>query len=151
MEKWNKIKDFPDYEVSNLGNVKSNKRNRTMILSARKCNGGYCLVAIWKDNKRYDRLIHRLVAEAFIDNTDNKPEIDHIDRNPLNNKVENLRYVTRSENCCNTSKITNAKYISYHKGHKKYVLNTPSPNRYTIGEYDSYVEALNERKKHLGF
>jgi len=45
--------------------------------------------------------VHRLVGETFIDNPCNKPEIDHIDRNGLNNHVENLRWVTRAENCLN--------------------------------------------------
>lgn len=63
---------------------------------SKKANG-YLRVAI--NNRQY--LVHRLVAETFIPNPENKPEIDHIDRNRANNKVENLRWVTRSENCLN--------------------------------------------------
>lgn len=52
---------------------------------------GYKRVCLTKDHKKKHLFVHRLVALAFIPNTDNKPEIDHIDGDPTNNKVENLR------------------------------------------------------------
>lgn len=96
------IKEHPVLEnvlVSDDGKiyVPSNfKKPGHWTYGSKKANG-YLRVAI--NHCQY--LVHRLVAETFIPNPENKPEIDHIDRNRANNKVENLRWVTRSENCLN--------------------------------------------------
>ena len=114
-EIWRSVKDFEGlYEISNLGNVKALRRtwkvwnyqgkkyqemgNKEKILSSSlsKCN--YKQVMLSKEGKRYLKTIHRLVAEAFIPNLDNKPCINHIDGNKLNNCVENLEWCTYSEN-----------------------------------------------------
>jgi len=95
MEKWKYINN--DYLVSNLGKVKSLPRNGTInaerILKHKINKVGYNSVYIgkWK-------LVHRLVAEAFITNSDNKPFVDHIDNNKSNNSIDNLRWVTMEEN-----------------------------------------------------
>lgn len=81
------------YEISNFGNIKRNG----IILTPRKTTKGYLFVIISKKLC----LIHRLVAKYFIDNLYDKPEIDHIDGNPLNNNVLNLRWVTHTENMNN--------------------------------------------------
>ena len=114
-EIWKSIKNFEGlYEVSNLGNVKALKRtwrvwnyrgkkyqemsNKEKILSysISKCN--YKQVVLTKQNKKYLKTIHRLVAESFIPNLDNKPCVNHKDGNKLNNNVENLEWCTYSEN-----------------------------------------------------
>ena len=80
------------WEISNFGNVKKNG----IILDISNCdNHGYYQVG----GHYY---VHRMVAETFIPNTDNKPEVDHIDGNKHNNNVNNLRWVTSSENKRNT-------------------------------------------------
>ena len=79
------------WEVSNLGNV--------------KCNGEiYIFKTLSKGYKRFGKnyLVHRAVAELFIQNPDNKPYIDHINTIKTDNRVENLRWVTRIENCNNS-------------------------------------------------
>lgn len=95
-EEWKKIEGFPNYSVSNLGRVRNDKKNRIMEYSynAKK----YYRVALSKNNKRYARLVHRLVAEAFIPNPDNKPQVNHIDGNKVNNCVNNLEWATNQEN-----------------------------------------------------
>lgn len=111
MEIWKDIDGYNGlYQVSNLGNVKSVERFRTngksgfiqksRILKTGNRNG-YLIVNLCKDGVVKTFKVHRLVATHFIPNPENKPEIDHIDINPLNNRVENLRWVTHKENMNN--------------------------------------------------
>lgn len=90
------IENFSNYKINKEGSIYSCKLKRLMkILITRD---GYYYVDIIKDGKKYKKYIHRLLAIAFINNLDNKPEIDHIDRNKANNNLDNLRWVTRTEN-----------------------------------------------------
>jgi hypothetical protein len=103
MEEYKDIADFPDYQVSNLGNVRSNKR-QGQILSQSLVGtkgGQYYGVNLYHNLKRGNNKVHLLVAKTFIPNPENKPTIDHIDQNKLNNNVENLRWATYSEQCIN--------------------------------------------------
>ena len=75
-----------------------NYRNKAHWTLGSKTKMGYLLVGI--NNQRL--YVHRLVAETFIPNPKNNPEVDHIDRNPANNKVSNLRWVTSKDNMRNT-------------------------------------------------
>lgn len=95
IEEWKTIKDLPNYDVSNFGRVRNNKTYR--ILKP-KLIRGYESVCLRKDNKNIYKRVNRLVAEAFIHNPLNKPLVNHIDYNPRNNNVENLEWVTNSEN-----------------------------------------------------
>lgn len=92
IEIWKDVQDNSNYEVSNLGQVRNKKTSQ--ILKPFRNNSGYQVVKlITKHN-----LIHRLVASAFIDNPLNKKYVDHIDSNKDNNRVDNLQWVTCSEN-----------------------------------------------------
>lgn len=86
------------YQVSNLGRVKSLPRNGTVcyerILKIQVDKNGYNYVSFHKRKFK----IHRLVAEAFIPNPENKPQVNHIDGNKQNNEVENLEWATAQEN-----------------------------------------------------
>ena len=89
------------YEVSNRGNMKSLNYRRTgkeRILKPQKNRCGYLQVQLWKDGKAKNYLVHRLVAEAFIPNTDNLPQVNHIDENKQNNCMDNLEWCSRSYN-----------------------------------------------------
>ena len=103
MESWKKIDNYDNYMISNLGNIKNIKRNK--LLSPSKNTWGYLGVMLHKNGnvKRYQ--IHRLVANAFIPNIENKKEVNHKDGNKLNNHVDNLEWVTRSENILHSYKI----------------------------------------------
>lgn len=59
---------------------------------------GYEEVSVSIDGKPYTKSVHRLVAITFLENPENKPEVDHIDSNKLNNRADNLRWATREEN-----------------------------------------------------
>lgn len=89
---WRKINDF--IEVSENGDVKSHGR----IIKGEICKNGYRRVHVSDQNIDSKFLVHRLVAEAFIENPNNKPCVNHIDGNKLNNNVNNLEWVTYGEN-----------------------------------------------------
>ena len=85
------------YEISSCGRVRSLKRKAPRILKLKKAYDGYVQVGLYIDGKQKYFLVHRLVAEAFIPNPENKTTVDHIDRIRENNFVENLRWATRIE------------------------------------------------------
>ena len=108
-EVWKDIEGYEGlYQVSTCGNVKSLpkvRRNGTgtyiqkeRLLKPSNTSTGYKKVELCKDGKRKSFKVHRLVAIAFIPNPDNKPEVNHIDGNKINNNIDNLEWVTSSEN-----------------------------------------------------
>ncbi len=108
-EIWKEVEEFDgNYLISNLGRLKSKSRIvkhpkgtcilKEKILSQVKTKKGYIEFQITYNGKHYSRKAHRLVANAFIDNPDNKPQINHINGNKTDNRVENLEWCTNSEN-----------------------------------------------------
>lgn len=120
MEKeiWKPIKDFEGYyEVSNIGRVRSLNYKRTgkeKILKNTESNDGYLIVGLTKNGKRKQFKVHRLVAEAFIPNPENKPCIDHINTVRSDNRVENLRWVSYKENSNNEKTLEKFKGENHH-------------------------------------
>lgn len=99
MEKWKDIQGYENlYQVSNLGRVKSLHWGRSKILSPRNYGRGYQHVWLSKNSKRTSPAIHRLVANAFIDNPKNLPFVNHIDNTPPNNRSDNLEWCTAKGN-----------------------------------------------------
>lgn len=94
---------IPDYEgiysIDVNGNVFSHISGK--ILKPHANHRGYLMVDLYKDGKTKKGIIHRLVAKTYLPNPDNLPEVDHIDTDRQNNKVNNLRWCTRKENCNN--------------------------------------------------
>lgn len=89
MEKWKKIEGFEDYEVSDLGNVRSLKYGKVRLLKQMR-KSGYLSVTLCKDSKLYGFLVHRLVAQAFLDNPNNLPQINHKNEIKTDNHRNNL-------------------------------------------------------------
>ena len=107
-EIWETIPNFDGYEVSNLGRVRSFKQSRKgHVLKPRPFFKGndYLGVSLCLNGKVEVRLVHRLVAEAFIPNPLNKPMVNHINGIKTDNRVENLEWVTVSENHCHAYAI----------------------------------------------
>ena len=99
IEIWKDIDGFNDYQISNFGNVKSFKRYKDGKIRKNYLNGrGYCFTNMRKNGKYYFKLIHRLVAQAFILNPNEKPTVNHIDGIKTNNNISNLEWATYSEN-----------------------------------------------------
>lgn len=119
MEIWKTTENHPNYQISSFFNVKNAKTNR--ILKP-WINHGYYHVRLNGKLKK----IHRLMAETFIPNIEGKLYVDHIDRNKLNNHIDNLRWVDRSENRFNTGLQKNnksgQKNICWHKKSGKWYV-----------------------------
>ena len=96
VETFVEIEGFEKYEVSNLGKVRNIKSGRVLKTSLN--NNGYLRLFLCKNNKRKHLYLHRIIATAFIDNPDEKPCVNHIDENKLNNDLSNLEWCTVREN-----------------------------------------------------
>ena len=103
MEIWKQIEGFNGYEVSNLGNIRSSiscyrKSKEFLILKPGKITSGYLHVMLRKEGISISKLVHRLVAENFINNISNKPFINHLNGIKSDNRLINLEWTTQSEN-----------------------------------------------------
>ena len=170
MEVWKDIVNLSGYQISSCGQVRSVDRiikQRTKsgeikdVLHKGKILAG-CVtgrkrnakgVSIRKDGLSICYKIHRLMAQAFLENPDDLPVVDHIDRNPFNNVLTNLRWASYSTNAQNTGPhITNTsghKNISYDKRRNKWRLFKMIDGVTTFKRYDTLEEAISERDKLL--
>ena len=98
---WKKIKNY-NYLVNEDGIIKNSKTNRILKQSNKS---GYKIVCLSINNKSKTHYVHRLVAKTFIPNTNDKLQVNHIDGNKSNNKLENLEWCTPLENMIHAKKI----------------------------------------------
>jgi hypothetical protein len=109
-EEYRQIEGYDNYSVSNLGNIRNDKTRQ--LLKPCLLVNGYLGVCLCKENKKKTHHIHRLIAIAFLENPDNLLEIDHINQNRTDNRIENIRWCSRGNNMRNRKKWgVTSKYI----------------------------------------
>jgi hypothetical protein len=111
---WRVIASHPAYEVSNTGLVRREER----VLKSRTAGHYYVGVVLCMNGIETSHLVHRLMALAFIPNPDNAEMVDHINRIKTDNRIENLRWVSRSENIINTTRREHLHIYPHHGGQR---------------------------------
>ena len=144
MSKAMQLKDFPKYYITDTGDLYSRTSGRFKKLKLYKNRTGYFQ---YNFSKKKTKEIHRLVAETFIPNPKNKPQVNHIDGNKQNNKVENLEWVTRSENQIHAHRVLGIPSPAKNKCGKLHVRSKPVVA--TKGEKKLYFESINMAAKAL--
>jgi hypothetical protein len=137
-----------DHEISTEGQVRNKNTLRILKQHLHK-DRGYLQLVLTIDDKGHSIYPHRLVATAFLPNLDNLPEVDHINRIRTDNRVENLRWVTRSANCmnkdCRAESKSKEKNINLRANGKYVVQIQVDGKRKYIGVYDTLEEAVQAR------
>lgn len=162
---WKTLKEYSNYAISSTGNVKNTNTDRVLVSTVNRY--GYLQIGLRQKGVREKKffLIHRLVALYFIDsvpdNFDNL-EVDHIDHNKTNNNIENLRLVTKVENCLSrefkpwtTNKTTKELYITKYKNGYMIRINRSDYKKKkwlssldeAIKVRDEYIEEINAIRK----
>lgn len=167
MEEWKNIIGYEGlYEVSNKGNVRNVRRNKLLKLS--KNRYGYIQVYLYKNGIRTGLKVHRLVAQAFIENPDNLPEVNHKNEDKIDNRVENLEfcdhkynvnYGHRTENAINTrvkNGYADPDFIGFGLNEKEYMKeynriyrenNIEKLSEYSKRYYQEHKKELYEKNK----
>lgn len=144
-ETWKDITGFEGkYQISSFGRVKSLSRKcgtvirKDKIINPREHTSGYQIVSLGSDYKYKNYYIHILVAKHFIDNPMSKPQVNHIDEDKKNNNMDNLEWVTRSENMTH-NKLHIRKWNT--RGRNKYIVYNTNDKQYLYFEnYQSYSD-----------
>jgi len=126
-----KIEGFNKYTISKKGVVCGT--NSKKGLKPQLSNAGYYRVNLYKNRKMYHKTIHRLVASAFIKNTNNLPQVNHLDNNKLNNSLDNLEWCSSKDNVKH----------SYNKGNRIILVGEQCGHKLTE------KDVLNIRKKYI--
>lgn len=137
------IPNFENYSVTMSGRVINNTTKKCKKPSDNHSGKGYLYVDLYNNGKRKRFYIHRLVAELYISNPDNKPYVNHIDGNPKNNKCENLEWCTALENVEHASKILGVmqQYNAANKNRQRAVKQIDVVTNKVIAVFESIREA----------
>jgi hypothetical protein len=143
------VEGFENYEVSNFGFIRSKKSGK--FLKGCPDKDGYLRINLYKT--KIDRrfvFVHRIVALAFIENPESKPQVDHIDNNEMNNNVVNLRWASHSENNRNTKLQKNnksgVKGVCWCQKYKKWRAHIHfNGKNITLGNFNTIEEATKSR------
>jgi hypothetical protein len=150
-EEFKIIDDF-DYSISNLGRIRNDKKGT--FLKGSKNTWGYLVVNLYKNGIPKVFKIHRLIGIYFIENVNNYETIDHINRDKLDNRVENLRWANSSQQQANRGKIKNTSStfigVSFHKPTNKWYSQIKKDNKNkNLGYFNTEIEASEFRQKYI--
>jgi hypothetical protein len=147
-ETFTDIPGYPNYQISPSGLIRNKKTLRILRQNTRTCKlRSYRFCKIKSVAGTFDNVnIHRAVALTYIPNTDNKPCVDHIDNNSLNNHVSNLRWATTAENnqnrCLSILNTSGFKNVYFHKTSKKWMAYITKDHKMKyLGIYSTKEEA----------
>lgn len=110
IETWKILSDYPEYKISNLGRIYSFGRPRKKFIKGYEGEGYVLLHLFDKTGKQTTQRLHRILAQAFIPNPNNLPEVNHIDGNKLNNDLSNLEWSSYKQNINHSVKTRLRKY-----------------------------------------
>lgn len=155
-----KIKDFDDYMIDEQGNIFSIRKNKYLKQTVNKC--GYCKVTLQKNKNKKMFSVHRLVAQAYLENYSDTLQVNHINGIKTDNRVENLEMVTAKENMRKAVEIglfDNAKKISKQNAIKnnlsKYHILANEVTKKRVGKFDEFgcieiYESISEASRKTG-
>ena len=148
VEVFRSVDGYENYAVSSFGKIKNTKTGK--ILKAGDNGRGYLTVNLCEDGVKKTHRIHRLVANAFLDNPDDKLCVDHKDNNKTNNNISNLRFATTKENSQNSklsnNNTSNVKGVYFNKKAKKWHARIMIDGiQIHIGYYDNLEDAKTAR------
>lgn len=144
MEIWKKIKDFENYEVSNMGNIRNtnyHRQRKTKNIVQRDNGTGYMRVILSKNGKTYTLYVHRIVANEFCENKEKKNVVNHKDGNRKNNASENLEWCSTKENIDHMYKVL---------GYKQSKKTIDKKRKAMIGRVLSYETKIKISKSNKG-
>ena len=161
LEQWKGIPGYNGkYQISNLGRVKSFCRSKAGQTIKPKYSLGYAQTLCYKYGKGKTFAIHRLVAELFIPNPNNLPQINHLDETKLNNRVDNLEWCTAKQNINygtrNERAVSNRRFgpvfVITKPGHHYWFKNAATATRAVGGKQQSVYACLHGKQSgHRGF
>lgn len=156
VEIWKDIPEYNDYQVSNIGRVKSLKFGKERILKSGICGNGYYMVILYKNKKKIHFKVHQLIAMAFLNHIPdgtNKIVVDHINENKLDNRLENLQLISNRENTVRSlTGVYSSTYTGvcwykrYNKWKSKIQINKKTIN---LGYFEDEYEASETYQKAL--
>jgi hypothetical protein len=132
-EVWKKIENFDNYSVSTFGQIRNDQSGKIMKLNNK---GGYLNASLTNLKNKKCFKVHRLVALAFIDNLENKAEVNHKDKNKHNNNISNLEWNTHKENS-----IHRVKNFIFPEINKKVIFRLDKETNEMLEKYDSMEKA----------
>ena len=136
IETFVKVDGFDNYEVSNLGKVRNMKSGK--VLKPHLNKDGYLRHCLYKHNKQKSLFLHKIIATAFVDNPEKKPQVNHIDENKTNNDLSNLEWCTVRENAVHGTRM---KRIAEKLSQKVIQLDL---NNNVLNEFESMHQAERE-------